>query len=285
MLPILTPSAAYGCIELIQYLSKGQITRWQAIELQFGPIPTKLLIDYVLIIDWIKLDEDGVLSLLKRGLNCLEIDPAIGKLRFLLGDFIRSCRSPWVQLIRQGRSAFLLQAPPEIIQLLHEAKLASTSDDDTVQFWDNLSLFVLTSRDEKLLLIGRSGEKLSMAYEHERVGVKPKWVALESDSFGYDILSRSSVDDPSLLKIEVKCSEARVSNADFFITKHEWETAKHSSKYLLHLWALGGNKKELAICSIDQLEGHIPINNGLGYWEVTKIPFTAVAERFGQLER
>ena len=192
----------------------------------------------------------------------------------LLGDYIRVCNSPWVQLIQHGRKDVLINAPPPITQLFYDADLAESTSDGVVAFWDEMSAFVRSAKDQRLNAIGRTGEKLSLEFEEQRVGKRPKWTALEGNKFGYDLLSQMSSTDALPLKIEVKCSEKPISDAEFFVTRHEWSTALQSTNYLFHVWSIHGGENKLAVIEIAHLQKHLPKDMGLGSWADSRVPFS-----------
>lgn len=86
---------------------------------------------------------------------------------------------------------------------------------------------------------GRTGERLSLAFEKDRTGKQPIWQSIESNLSGFDILSCLSDMDASPLQIEVKASENSWNYADFHLTANEWESATLARNYMFHLWVLG----------------------------------------------
>ena len=200
------------------------------------------------------------------------LDPR-SQLRFLLSDYFAIRRDPWLQLARRGRLHVLLQAPAEISQLLHEAGLANEFDQEVIDFWDELAALLHNEKDKNQLEIGRAGERLSVRFETNRTGIEPKWVALDSNQYGYDVLTRVSDTDETPLKIETKCSSTSISSAKFHLTRFEWETAERSNNYQFHIWALGKSTQMLANLTVVDVSPHIPINQNQGSWENVEIPF------------
>lgn len=126
---------------------------------------------------------------------------------------------------------------------------------------------------------GRKGERLTLKYEHSRTGKEPIWQSIESNLSGYDVLSCFSESDETPLQIEVKASENSLDYADFHLTSNEWESATLARNYLFHLWELSPNPK-LAIVTVEQMEKHIPVNSGEGYWETAQVPYRVFRENF-----
>lgn len=277
---LLTPGAAYACIDFLAEVSEQSLSISELKNLRFPSASTQIVLDNVGALGWILEEPNGRVSIAQRGQECLGLDRATEKLRFLLADYFLFRRDPWLQLARRGRIHVLLQAPAEITQLLHEAELAEGEQDDVVRFWDDLAERIRGETDSNRSKIGRIGEKLSMAYETKRTGKKPRWVALDSDEFGYDLLSQASEDDFAPTKIECKCSERALNEASLYLTRHEWETADSSKRYYFHIWNTALHNPRLAILSIEDLRPHVPENKSSGSWETAQVPFIAFEPLF-----
>ncbi|MCF6130889.1 DUF3883 domain-containing protein [Flavobacterium wongokense] len=88
--------------------------------------------------------------------------------------------------------------------------------------------------------LGDRGEKVVMDFEKRRLAKrefcnKIKRVSLESDTYGYDILSFEDNDEEIKRYIEVKATRAKVGNANFFLTINELKTAKEKENYFIYL--------------------------------------------------
>ena len=121
-------------------------------------------------------------------------------------DYIDVVLPPWVQNASFGRARVLSFAGSEIAQVFVEAGLAHGTDDGVVAFWDELAARARGQKSGRLTAIGRHGERLSLAYEENRTGQKPEWVAIENNADGYDVLSVVGSDNLRQLSIEVKTS-------------------------------------------------------------------------------
>lgn len=277
---LLTPSTAYACIDFLAEVSEQNLSTSELKNLRFSSISTQIVVDNVRALGWIVEEPNGRVSIAHRGQECLRLDQATKQLRYLLAEYFLLRRDPWLQLARRGRIHVLLQAPSEIAQLLYEAELAEGEQDDVVQFWDNLADRIRGDRDRNRTEIGRTGEKLSLAYETKRTGKKPRWVALDSDEFGYDLLSQASQKEPAPTKIECKCSERKLAEATLHLTRHEWETADSSERYYFHLWNTASHKPRLAILCVEDMRPHVPENRSHGSWEMVQVPFIAFESLF-----
>lgn len=91
-------------------------------------------------------------------------------------------------------------------------------------------------------LLGDRGEDLVLKFEQERLQAaglkalakKVKRVSLDSDSWGYDILSYNN--DKTERYIEVKATRAKPGTANFFLTLNELNTAKEKQEnYFIYM--------------------------------------------------
>jgi hypothetical protein len=277
---LLTPSTAYACIDFLAEISEQNMSVSELKSLRFSSASAQTVLENVSALGWIKEDSDGSVSIAHRGQECLELNHATEQLRFLLTDYFFLRQDPWLQLARRGRIHVLLQAPPEISQLLHEAELAEGENDEVVRFWDDVADRVRGDKDRNRTEVGRTGERLSLLYETKRTGKKPRWVALDSDEFGYDLLSIASASDPAPMKIECKCSERPLGEATLYLTRNEWETADKSERYCFHLWNTASHKTRLAVICVEDMRPHVPENRRSGSWETAQVPFLAFEQLF-----
>lgn len=269
----LTPSAAYGCINLLSLVEQQELSGQQLVLLNLGPVSTVEIIEHAASLEWVAVGPKGFFAITERGKTCLSLPHVKSQLRFLLKEYFISRRDPWLQLARRGRLHVLLQSPPEILQLFHEAGLASGVDQETIDFWDELAALLRGEKDKRNAETGRLGEKLTMLFEARRTGLEPRWMALESNQYGYDVLSHISNTDDTPLKIETKCSIASVPSAKFHLTRFEWQIAEHSNNYNFHVWAASENSIMLAVLTVAEVAPHIPTNQNGGSWETVEIPY------------
>jgi len=93
----------------------------------------------------------------------------------------------------------------------------------------------------KLKKLGDRGEKIVMDLEKQRLidegrkdlAKKIERVSLQSDKFGYDILSYET--DGSKRLIEVKATNSKVDSANFFFTANELLTAEENENYFIYM--------------------------------------------------
>ena len=148
---------------------------------------------------------------------------------------------------------------------------------DTIQWWDSLAQTARAELNDHLLLQGREGERLSLAHERERLAAlgiarEPRWIAIEDNGAGYDILSYSpGTVEPMSRLIEVKSSTQDPPR--IILTRSEWEAAKRfGDSYVFHIWALPRNT--FLERSVAEMVRHIPEDQGSGVWKAVEITIT-----------
>lgn len=138
------------------------------------------------------------------------------------------------------RDAGLLPLPPE-------------TDPSGWGWWQALSQVPLPEQTAlRRKHIGDAGERLTVAFEqwrltqegHPDLAADVRWVAQESDAYGFDVLSFAGSADANLqphdaIAIEVKSTSLpAVAVFRMFLTAHEWRTAEGlGQRYRMHLWA------------------------------------------------
>lgn len=228
---------------------------------------------------WLRLAEDGVLRLTERGTFLRSLSKPTEYLREQLHDLLLADPPPWSRKMIQGRQEAIHAMPDEALQCFKDCALIESTEDDVVDWWDRTSGGVRSARSRLGHEIGRRAEKLSLAYERVRTGAEPVWQAIETNVSGFDVLSVVDSSDQAKLKIEVKGSGMRKSEAPFFVTRNEWNTARRSVAYDFHLWLLQEQPKLFVVPAAD-IAAHIPANQGSGSWETAQLFF----RDFGQFE-
>lgn len=279
---LLSPGIAQGCFELLETahchdLSVSTITSSFP---RLGSVESKVVLATAQAMNWICADDDGIALITPAGSRLLGIEVYRMRLRQSLLDFVEVVGPPWVEQATYGRRKVINFAPPQIQQMLVEAGLADGADDDVVEFWDAMAARARGQRDDGLLAIGRVGERLTIAYEENRTGKRPKWVAIDSNEKGYDVLSIVDLGNFSPHSIEVKASNIGVSGS-IHITRNEWDRASEAESHTFHLWNISiPNQPSLAIINPKEMQMHIPTNSGAGSWESVEIPLRTFENRF-----
>jgi Domain of unknown function (DUF3883) len=193
--------------------------------------------------------------------------------------FLLTLHQPWwLRVVPYGRERLVAATGGVDLDQLQCLRAAGLFDDPpdeaTVTWWDELAHIIRTDRDQRLLNQGRQGERLSLAYERERlrklgISAEPKWVSIEDNGAGYDIRSFTPGPIGPLNRlIEVKSSARR--NPRIFISRNEWESALlYGNSYVFHIWHLP--TKTLLERTVADMEPNIPINKGSGWWTNVEI--------------
>lgn len=277
---VLSPGVAYGCFELLRLLGQTPMPVTAARALgKLGVVSAKRVTDCSILLGWIEVNDAGLLAPTLRGQAVSTMPRTEERLREALIDMVSAMDPPWVQNARFGRRRVLQYAPPEIAQICQEAGLAEASTPDVVAFWDTLAAQARGLHDVRLNETGRTGERLTLRHEELRTGCTPKWVALDSNEDGYDILSSLNMENRTPVCIEVKASQLGL-NGSFFLTRHEWEAAESFLHYHVHLWDLSDAIPRLAVLSLEGVAQHLPIDHGCGRWDVACIPFHTFTDHF-----
>lgn len=201
-----------------------------------------------------------------------------------IGDpvaFYRSCvenvvlgNPIWLKTITLGRQKFVQKLDRDAASCFRCARLLDDPpSDEVVDWWDRLQSMARRLADQARLEQGREAEKLSLLHEEMRlrslgINKPPKWMSIEDNTVGYDILSYDPGPvEPVARLIEVKSYKG---NGRFFLSRGEWETArKFGSAYSFHVWDL--TNKRLSLKSVAEVDRSIPIDNPGGWWDVAII--------------
>ena len=201
-------------------------------------------------------------------------------LRKMIFDYACCYKPIWGYRIPYGRKeASLMMSKDESSCFFEAGLLSGVPDRRIISWWDELAAKFRVQSEERKNSIGRTGELLTIAYEEQRTGMKPRWISIDSNLAGYDIISRISDTEDAPLLIEVKSTEQSINYASFFISNNEWNTAVSSANYRFYLW-LTDTQKKLAIISPQMIERYIPVNSDVGEWTSTKIPFNVFESEF-----
>lgn len=280
MSELLSPGVAFGCFELLEILERGQIQISSARSLgKLGVVSASRATDCTLLLGWAERSDGGFIGITPQGQSIRNMPLTEQRLRQALLDIVDSTNPPWAQNARFGRRRFLQYAPSEITQICCEAGLDTGSAPEVVSFWDTLAGRARGLHDVRLNQIGRHGEQLTIQYETNRTSRAPRWIALDSNEDGYDILSTLCLEDTSKLCIEVKASQQGMSG-QIFLTRNEWETAQVLLNYKMYLWDVSTIHPRLAVLDIPILSEHIPVDQNDGHWQTACIPFNSFSGLF-----
>lgn len=277
-----SPGLAQGCFDLLGIVSRNKLTFPQIRESfsHIGGISNTKIIETTQELQWIRANDEGFADITPSGTQLLSLAGYEPMLRQALLDYIEIERPPWIQNAAYGRSRVLRFAGSTIAQVFVEAGLAFGIEDEIVGFWDAIAALARGQKNCRLSDIGRQGERLSILHEQVRTGRKPMWVAIDNNEDGYDLLSIVKPGDLRPLSIEVKASTMGLSGS-LHLTRNEWVRAQETENHAFHLWAMNAKiEHALATLTPSEMQPHIPLNSGFGYWETVEIPFVVFKDYF-----
>ena len=213
-----------------------------------------------------------------------DLQPAT--VRRMLLDYIENCKPAWRALIPRGRrEAYIFMSDDEKACFKIAGLMDMNPSDEIVHWWDSVADQQRVIGNDLRTEIGRIGERLTLKYEFHRTRHMPKWIALDNNLSGYDILSQIDEEHLDKLLIEVKTSYLPISKADFYISRNEWDIANQSKHYKFYLYSLHENKVNLAIIPKDVIKTHIPVDNLGGEWQKVKIGFLEFSNSFKLIDK
>jgi hypothetical protein len=276
-----SPGLVLGCFELLEMVVRRDISL-SDIATEFskiGVMPASKVLDLAQTLSWIRAGDSGRAIVTVEGQSILKLPGYERRVRKALLDYIDVVRPPWIQNATFGRAKVIAFAGNDIAQVFVEAGLAHGTESEVVEFWDELAARARGQKGVRLNAIGRAGERLTIERETKRTGRKPKWVSIDSNADGYDILSIAGPSDGRHLSIEVKATNVGLAGT-FHLTANEWERAVVSDLHAFHLWDMSSDYPALAEITRIEVAAHVPADRGKGKWESVEIPFEAFAPMF-----
>ncbi len=258
-------------LELVRNQSIS-VTKFQESFTRFEVAEASLVLELSQRCHWVSISETGILELTERGQAVVIIDDSSLMLREQLADLIVVDAPAWSKRIRLGRIEARKAMPTPAEQCFRESGLFESHDPQVVDWWDRVTQGIRSSQSSFNLRIGRAAERLTVLNETEQKRQEPHWQSIESNVSGYDVLSVVAAGTTQPLQIEVKGSSMRVKEANFFLSRHEWDTALNSEHYEFHLWLLH-QQPRLFVVSVAELTPHVPTDGGEGRWELAKFAY------------
>ena len=281
MMDPLSPGLAQSGLALLDLLHRMPLSAPDLLSglAKVGGMPSSAALKFAQSVNWLAVTETGLLKASPAGLRVAACDRYEAALRRIVTDYAEAHSPDWLQNAPWGRSRVLSFCPAGIHQVMVEAGVAAGTDDDVVAFWDHLAALARGQRDDRLLEIGRRGERLTLAYERARTGNEPRWVAIDSNQDGFDVLSIRDRDDRAPLSIEVKTTTSGAGA--LHLTRNEWEQALDSLAHVFHIWvAAGSTPPKLAVVTVEAMTYHIPSDIGAGEWREVLIPVSEFKDFF-----
>ena len=261
---------------LIEYCYNNRLSKDQILKSKWTSnyeFDNKETLSFCMGMEWL-VEHGGLINCTRSSLEILDFEVKSLQWRYMLDIILEEKEVYWKSILGKGREVSKTFLNKNDIQTLEWCGLFEDGD-DVSDWWLNHRIYNDDEEDEKKILIGRLGERKTLAFEKERIGKKPKWIALElGDQEGYDILSWKDTSSSSeRLRIEVKASIQEIGKANFYLTRNEWERAISGGNHIFHLWPeVGGERNKPLILTVVDLSSQIPKDPGDGKWLEVKIP-------------
>lgn len=218
------------------------------------------------------LDYEAAASLIQNhGISLFYPSPnRIEELRKTILKMAVRLRPFWATVSPFGRERVSAVISSDQAQCLRYAALLGSTEPEVRRWWDQLASHFRAEASDRLLEIGRNGEELSLRFEKarlQRIGVEedPRWVSLEDNLAGYDILSyrKSHAGNISEVFIEVKATTS--ADLCFVLSRREWDFAQNAGPAAeFHFWYLP--EKKIRIADVNEISSSVPTDHGYGTW-------------------
>lgn len=220
-------------------------------------------------------DYEEATLVFQSGLNQLTSVSMQDRILEIITYLISSHDYPWKQFAHRGRQWVLERLSPNEFQSFKAAGLTEIEMRDEIrEWWDCLTTNIKT---DSLDFGFREWEKRSFELEKKRLASEGcpllcKWVALEDNFIGYDILTyQKTINGWQKHYVEVKSSETGIFR--FHLSYREAAVALRSpDNYSLHFWDT--KSETLSELSGMELLAHLPVDQGQGKWQEVLVTLT-----------
>ena len=178
----------------------------------------------------------------------------------------------WLVAALRGRHALRAVMPAAAAQCFEfTGVFAETPTPEALSWWDSLVQTQRASENEIRTQRGRDGEHLTMRHELERlralgVDQRPRWVALDDETLGYDVLSFDLDDSRRTVNVLIEVKACSSLPLRIFLTRNEWHRAQQAGEsWRMHVWHLP-SRTLTEVCQ-SELGVHVPLNPGAGAWQ------------------
>lgn len=188
----------------------------------------------------------------------------------------------WAKAMRSGRRRFVKTLDVNDQDVFAAAGLMhEPPPEHVVLWWDSVSGLSRLISDQEKMEQGRRAEILTLERERERLiglGIEkePEWPGFDDNFAGYDVLSYD-IDDGNVATRLIEVKSTSISPLRFFVTRNEWDKAARSPQsYIFHIWDMKHEPPVLHVRTVEQVQPHVPCDNGSGKWNLAAIPVQQV---------
>jgi uncharacterized protein DUF3883 len=177
----------------------------------------------------------------------------------------------WAKVSPFGRDRVFAIMSADQTQCLRYARLLDSTDEAVWRWWDKLASNFRAEKLDRLIEIGRIGEQLSLRFERatlKRLGINenPRWISLEDNLAGYDILSYRLDKNGAKSKAFIEVKATYSADRTFVLTRREWNFAERAGAASeFHFWYLPD--QALRMASASELSYSVPTDQGSGVWD------------------
>ena len=200
--------------------------------------------------------------------------------RRALRAIVATTNVSWSALVTNGTAVLrdsLRASARNVLQCFEYGHLFD-EDDSANAWWDAMEALVRAREDAIKAESGRQGEGLSMKHEQRRLSdegradLEPVWIARRDTYAGYDIESYD-VSTGEVRKIYIECKACKQPPLSFHLSPNEVRMASNRrDSFFIHLWNLA--TEEMTLIRTDDIQEHLPKNNGAGKWQDVRITWT-----------
>lgn len=184
----------------------------------------------------------------------------------------------WVRMMRLGRKKFTNKLERDQRSIFREAALLNDPPEvSVIEWWDEVCGMVRYDIDRRFMDQARQAEQLTLEYEENELrgkGIteKPKWIAIDDNTAGYDVLSYDK-NEYGLVNKLIEVKSTITSPLRFYLTRNEWDKAyKSGNSYFFYIWDMQPEEPRLHVKTFTDIEPHIPQDNEKGKWDKVIIP-------------
>jgi len=199
-----------------------------------------------------------------QNLDDFEID------MYIIENYLKNIDPDWIHFIQKGFKEVESYAPKRMKLIFENFNLFNIKDKRVKDWWISVRGMNQNKNYKRLKEIGSEGEEIILNFEKKRTKKTPVRVSLQSDYYGYDILSYENKNSDSKIRIEVKnCENNRLH---FYLTRNEYENSNSKNYFFYFIDSRNKNARILYIFQNNLIIDDISKDRGEGSWSSVKIP-------------